>query len=253
MGNRTPTGKRPRGEEPTAEMGIAHDHGDGDAHHTHRLGNLRHRHTDDGKVEFEDGRPPESITDIDQHFGMVAEGTYAEAPEPADPTDQFPEVPEPAPDTTSEDWFDGEVRRREAAAKRRAEIAASVTDDDRAEMELIGATHPHIKPEGGNGEVQISRPDAGEAVLGTAMSIINPAAEAGFAITHAEESARVLLLGQHVGNMFRSIADGQLVAADDLRAVYLKVRQMAVTHGLDLSEELPTPAETAQARGGDGS
>jgi hypothetical protein len=40
----------------TTDMGIAHDHGDGDKTHVHRLGNVEHTHTDDGQAVFEDSR-----------------------------------------------------------------------------------------------------------------------------------------------------------------------------------------------------
>jgi len=98
---------------------------------------------------------------------------------------------------------------------------------------------PALAGSGGGGSGRPHR-DAREAVLGAAMGVINPVsdpvADPAFQIRHAEESARVLIVGQHVGNMFQAIADKQFVANADLRAAYHKIRQMADFHGIDLDD-----------------
>ena len=58
---------RKAAEDDTIDAGIEHDHGNGDAHHSHRLGHLEHTHNDDGHAVFppdangiehvDDGRP----------------------------------------------------------------------------------------------------------------------------------------------------------------------------------------------------
>jgi hypothetical protein len=109
-GQRKPTGGQlPRKDAAganTTEMGVAHDHGDSDTRHVHRLGLLPHHHTDDGHVEFDDGRPPEIIA---------------------------PEIPEPLPGAKAADYFNGdnddreqlEVEAREIAQRRPDVIAAN--------------------------------------------------------------------------------------------------------------------------------
>jgi hypothetical protein len=74
--------------------GVAHNHGDDDAHHIHRLGNITHTHDEDGRPVFEgdDGQP---VTDDGQplpaegpgkdQFGSVPDVGYIE-PDPP-PTD----------------------------------------------------------------------------------------------------------------------------------------------------------------------
>jgi hypothetical protein len=82
--------------------GIDHDHGDGDAHHKHRLGNIDHTHNEDGQAVFEgnDGRsyvddgqplPPVDVPGVDA-FGSTAEGYFTPATPPERP------LPPPRPD-----------------------------------------------------------------------------------------------------------------------------------------------------------
>lgn len=69
----------------TAELGIAHDHGDGDTRHVHRLGNVPHDHdADGGAIIWHD--PPDQAED------------------------QLPSVvvPEPLPDAQHRDYFNGD-------------------------------------------------------------------------------------------------------------------------------------------------
>jgi hypothetical protein len=104
----------------TAELGIAHDHGDGDKNHLHRLGDLPHLHDEHGKAIL-----------LNEH----GEPLFDDAT-PADPA--------PAPGGHHADVFNGEAERKHA--ERRAEIVAAVTDDDIAEMERIRTSHPDILP-----------------------------------------------------------------------------------------------------------
>jgi hypothetical protein len=101
-------------------------------------------------------------------------------------------------------------------------------------------TSAHIITKQSTGAALAPR-DAREAVLGAAMGVINPVADPvadpAFQIRHAEESARVLIIGQHVGNMFQAIADKQFVANADLRAAYRKLRQIADFHDIDLDDD----------------
>lgn len=83
---------------------------------------------------------------------------------------------------------------------------------------------------------ELIRPDAGEAMLSGFMGIINPADEPGFALTLAEEGMRLGRMAQTLGEMARDHADKRLVEDKHIRALHLKVLQMAATHGLDLSE-----------------
>jgi hypothetical protein len=155
--------KQPTDDTPTIE-GVQHQHHDDDGNvaedHLHRLGNLRHIHLENGRVEFADGRPAEVIP-------SVPEGGFVDVPEsPMDAAAmQTPATPDPPrdPATASEDgaeWPDPDVvqaqreqyideaareeQRADVADQRRAAIAAAVTDDDRKDMERIGASHPDV-------------------------------------------------------------------------------------------------------------
>lgn len=70
------------------------------------------------------------------------------------------------------------------------------------------------------------------------MGVINPVADPAYAIRHAEEQARVLIIGQHFANMLAAVAPpaSRLVDDDDIRGITLKLRQMAATHGIDLDD-----------------
>ena len=80
------------------------------------------------------------------------------------------------------------------------------------------------------------RPDASEKVLGAAMAVVNPTADPAFAIRHAEEQARVLIIGQHWADMLKAVSPpaAQLVAEEDVRGMYHYLRLIAATHGIDL-------------------
>lgn len=91
---------------------------------------------------------------------------------------------------------------------------------------------------GGRVGRSLIRPDASEKVLGAAMGVINPVADPAYAIRHAEEQARVLIIGQHWANMLAAVSPpaSRLVDDDDVRGVYRKLRQIAATHGIDLDD-----------------
>jgi hypothetical protein len=98
--------------------GVAHNHGDDDAHHIHRLGNITHTHDDDGRLVFEgdDGQPV-----VDDGQPLPAEGPGK---------DQFGSVPgvgyvEPDPPTANELAEAEQELRAEAAeiARRHPDIA----------------------------------------------------------------------------------------------------------------------------------
>lgn len=166
---------------------------------------------------------PAIAPDTTDQWGMVADGDYRPVPndlgfvpppdeaEAADPTPPTPDAPAASVPTTVE--ADHPAAGSGGGSGRPSSEMAQAIELERLER---------------------VRPDASEAVLGAAMGVINPAADPAFAITHAEESARVLVVGQHVGNMFQAIADKHLVNADDVRVVYRKMRQIAATHGIDL-------------------
>jgi hypothetical protein len=71
------------------------------------------------------------------------------------------------------------------------------------------------------------------------MGLAVPAASEDYAIRHAEAGARIAIIVQRSEVMARDWADGQMPADKDIREVYRKIRQMAATHGLDLTEAGP--------------
>ena len=87
MGKRSTDSGLPRGQrrDDTLE-GVPHVHGDPDAPHLHRLGNVPHDHDDEGRPVFKG-------PGIDE-FGMV-DGQYHPAPD-LDPN-VYPDRPDPAP------------------------------------------------------------------------------------------------------------------------------------------------------------
>jgi hypothetical protein len=129
-----------------------------------------------------------------------------------------------------------EEQRADVADQRRAAIAAAVTDDDRKDMERIGASHPHIQRDDGSSDRSLVRPDAGESVLAALGGVYNPAAEPGYAIRLAEDFARLMVMGPHFASLVQANADKQPPDPKDVRALYRKLRQIAATHGIDLDD-----------------
>jgi hypothetical protein len=188
---------------------IAHTHEDGNADvgHLHRLGNLPHDHGPAGNVIFK-GSPQPITSDPDQTLVVGNAGVLPAVPPPDGGQAADPDPP----------------------------VTPSVGDA----LEPSGTSSAVPAGSGDSGQGRPPR-DAREAVLGAAMGVINPvfdaAADPAFQIRHAEESARVLIIGQHVGNMFQAIADKRFVANADLRAAYRKLRQIADFHGIDLDDD----------------
>jgi hypothetical protein len=205
-----------------------------------------------------DGTPKPDRDHTDQ-LPRVPEGGFVDVPEsPMDAAAmQTPATPDPGAPVGG--YFDGDndppptvktpearellrdqpptgdlLSEAQAKARERGDLkpSATVDEDDRRDMEQR-RNHPHLIQSDG----VLVRSDASEAVLSAGMGVIVPAAHQDFAITHAEESARVVVILQTAGKMTRSIADGQLVQAADLRTVYLKIRQMAATHAIDLDDQ----------------
>ena len=196
---------------------VGHQHeGLDDPNHRHRLGQLPHGHDEDGRpivgtdVKFV---PPDTDPTLVLGNSEVAApsppGTVAEMADPPATPGVMLTPPESSVPVAGSGGGAGrsfeQVRRQQTMAEWRTDTTA--------------------------------RPDASEAVLGTAMGIINPAADPEYTIRHAEASARVLIIGQHVGNMFAAIRDGHMPSEADVRAIYAKLRLMAATHGIDLDDE----------------
>jgi hypothetical protein len=99
-----------------------------------------------------DGTPKPDRDHTDQ-LPRVPEGGFVDPPEsPMDAAAmQTPASPDPAPvggyfngDNVDPDEAAREEQRADVADQRRAAIAAAVTDQDRKDMERIGASHPDV-------------------------------------------------------------------------------------------------------------
>jgi hypothetical protein len=163
-----------------------------------------------------------------------------------DRTDQFPAVPDETLVTGNAEVVPGRHGEDitpiaaaspppEAAGELPATATRPVSFDDTPDEGIRQAKMvPYIED-----VARLNRPDASEGVLGVAMSRVGPAADQGFAIRHAEVSAKILVAGQHIGEMFNTVfpPDPRLPAADDVRAVYRKMREIAATLVIDLDGE----------------
>jgi hypothetical protein len=246
MPNRTPTNAKTTRCKATggAQQCVSATHG---AHQNHRWG--KRGETDQWNI---DGSPkipdPADVTDqiptgpgIDE-FGSTPEGGYVDVPEsPMDAAAmQTPATPDPSVggyfngDNVGSDEAAREEQRADVADQRRAAIAAAVTDDDRKDMERIGASHPDIQRDGETADRSLVRPDAGESVLAALGGVYNPAAEPGYAIRLAEDFARLMVMGPHFARLVQANADKQPPDPKDVRALYRKLRQIAATHSIDL-------------------
>jgi hypothetical protein len=231
-------------DTPTVE-GVQHLHYDDDGNptddHLHRLGHMRHLHLEDGKVEFADGRPAEQIaTDpptgpgIDES-GMVPGVGYVEATGP---------VPDPRPGGHHADTFNGEAERKDA--ERRAAVIASVTAQDIADRDRIGAEHKDIIRAGDPLPRRDAQPptrpridsaDVREQVIGGALSSILRPAQQEYALTHAKQATWVMELAGVVGDMWAANGNGELIDAADIHKANRLVRKLAISGEVDLLAE----------------
>jgi hypothetical protein len=180
--------------------GIDHNHEGLSGAHKHRLGLIPHDHDEDGRPVFHaDAKFQAAAADRTEEFAATVPLDGGETDDPA---------PTPPPGTELQEALSPDQH--------------ALADGDEAD----GPGRP----------TQLVRADAGETMLSGFMGIINPADDPGFAIRLAEEGMRLGLMAQTLGAMARDNADKRLVSDDLIRAMHLKVRQMAATHGLDLSE-----------------
>jgi hypothetical protein len=198
-----------------------------------------------------DGTPKPDRDHTDQ-LPRVPEGGYVDVPEspmdaaamqtpatdPHGPSDALAakHYPDPAPvggyfngDNIDPDEAAREEQRADHADQRRAAIAAAVTDQDRKDMERIGASHPHI--------LRRANPvDAAEELVRAGLSTIAQPSQQGHALRHSLELARVTKLVEVAGGMFATLANGELVDPEDIRKVHALSRAMALTSEVDLSD-----------------
>jgi hypothetical protein len=207
-----------------------------EVHHRHKMGQLPHDHDDEGRpvlpgqATFKAARTEEPVAIESAMDQMVASGQVDEV------TDVLPAA---APNTSGQATTDPSppaIPRESGDA-----LASSGVDLPPAGSEGGGAGRSSSVPAERARErspASLIRPDASEKVLGAASSVINPAADPAFAIRHAEEQARVLIIGQHWAGMLKAVSPpaAQLVAEEDVRGMYHYLRLVAATHGIDLDD-----------------
>lgn len=208
MASRSTDSGLPRRDAGRTMEVVPHQHeGLDDPNHRHRMGQIPHQHDEEGRpvvganAKFTPAGPVVSPLDDTDPTLVTGNATVPDPPK----TEKAPPMGAPGS-------YIATGKETSAALNQYQDVPTSGT---------------------------AGRPDASEGVLAVAMGTINPAdADPIIAMRHAEESARVLIIGQHVGNMFQSIAppNKQFVANRDLRVVYRKIREIADFHGIDLDE-----------------
>jgi hypothetical protein len=247
-----------------------------EVHHRHKMGQLPHDHDDEGRPVLP-GQAKMVPAKPDMSHWTCAANVFQEGPDPKhyvcdrhDKHDPDPaidghhwrEVPHPATDDT---LVTGNTDVLPAAAPNTSGQATTdpsppaIPRDSGEALEPSQEAHGLAGSEGGGAgrslagrptatdsptlnaagpSLTLNRPDASEKVLGAAMGVINPATDPAFAIRHAEESARVLIIGQHFADMLKAISPpaAQLVEEKDVRGMYHWLRLIAATHGIDLDD-----------------